>query len=308
LTAPPGFKEYHWFNADLSQELGTGNTLEFTPSPPVNSIYAVKLVPFPGQGCTETVFTTIMPGQPVTNFEVPDSLYVCSAPGGDLTKLTTNFNAMEFAYFSDEACTVPVNGRSIRTEGKYFIRATSSSGCSIVKGVEVAFRDARLIVTNPPVVYAPFTVDLTDPSITAGSSPDIQLSYWKDAAATVRIPDPSAVSLSGTYYIRGNTGTCTLIRPVAVSVRSTIPGTFTPNGDGINDRFNIAGSAEKIDLRIYNRWGEEVFASERRGNSWDGTSNGKQQPSGSYYWILRLKNGQGTGKNEVMRGSITLIR
>jgi gliding motility-associated-like protein len=86
-----------------------------------------------------------------------------------------------------------------------------------------------------------------------------------------------------------------------------IPTAFTPNGDGKNDLFTIAGGQFKsFELRIWNRWGEPVFISKERSKGWDGNFANKPQPSGAYVYVLiaTLKSGR-----EVQRqGTVTLIR
>jgi gliding motility-associated-like protein len=60
---------------------------------------------------------------------------------------------------------------------------------------------------------------LTAPAITAGSSPNLTLSYWQDSLATIPLINPSSVGVSGTYYIKavGANG-CSITKPVAVTV------------------------------------------------------------------------------------------
>ena len=60
-------------------------------------------------------------------------------------------------------------------------------------------------------------MDLTDPSITDGSSGGGILTYWVDAAATSPLSNPTSVTTSGTYYIQADNG-CTDIQPVNVIV------------------------------------------------------------------------------------------
>ena len=71
-----------------------------------------------------------------------------------------------------------------------------------------------------------------------------------------------------------------------------IPNTFTPNGDGFNDTFRIISLEHYPDniLRLYNRWGDEIYSKEGYVNDWDGTNakNGKKLPDGVYYYILEL--------------------
>lgn len=83
-----------------------------------------------------------------------------------------------------------------------------------------------------------------------------------------------------------------------------IPNTFTPNGDGINDTFEIPALLQYLDfkLEIYNRWGNKVHDYSNNGNVspiwWDGFSNGrltlnnnKPLPIGTYYYIIDFNDG-----------------
>lgn len=67
------------------------------------------------------------------------------------------------------------------------------------------------------------------------------------------------------------------------------PNAFSPNGDGINDRWNIGGlhSYFEAEVLVFDRFGRQVFQS-RDFNGWDGTTNGKALPVGTYYYLLRL--------------------
>ncbi|GAA4212622.1 hypothetical protein GCM10022289_43730 [Pedobacter jeongneungensis] len=84
-----------------------------------------------------------------------------------------------------------------------------------------------------------------------------------------------------------------------------IPNLFTPNGDGINDTFEINGLAEfaENELTIVNRWGNEVFRAKGYKNNWTGEGLNE----GTYYYLLRAKKG-GNNEWKVFKGYITLIR
>lgn len=82
---------------------------------------------------------------------------------------------------------------------------------------------------------------------------------------------------------------------------------FTPNGDGINDVWEVKGRFfSRVDLRIFNQWGREVFASNRLDVGWDGLSNGKAAPEGVYVYRIEYEDFQGGVFQR--SGSITLIR
>ncbi len=84
-----------------------------------------------------------------------------------------------------------------------------------------------------------------------------------------------------------------------------IPNAFTPNGDGINDTWNI----KYIDtypgntVDVFNRYGEKVYSSIGYSTPWDGTFRGTPLPPGTYYYIINPKNGRKT-----ISGNVTIIR
>lgn len=81
--------------------------------------------------------------------------------------------------------------------------------------------------------------------------------------------------------------------------------TFTPNGDGINDRWSIEGleSFPDAQVLIFNRYGMRVFESRGYGKAWDGLFQGREMPAGAYYYTITLSPGKAP-----YRGSITLLR
>lgn len=105
------------------------------------------------------------------------------------------------------------------------------------------------------------------------------------------------------------TGGCSNSDSVLVEVVSKlfIPTAFTPNGDGLNDRWYIPGLQNYPDaeVMIYNRWGQEILRSKNYNNNpWNGGQNSKPLPSGSYAYVIRLNNDE----REVLRGVIQLVR
>lgn len=72
-----------------------------------------------------------------------------------------------------------------------------------------------------------------------------------------------------------------------------IPNVFTPNGDGINDVWNINALTDypQCLVSVYNRYGGLVYQSKGYSKPWDGTYGGSQVPPGTYYYIIDPKNG-----------------
>jgi gliding motility-associated-like protein len=70
-----------------------------------------------------------------------------------------------------------------------------------------------------------------------------------------------------------------------------IPNIITPNGDGINDLFEITtGGITDYNLIIQNRWGEVVYTTTDPLKHWDGKSNGTMVSEGVYFYQLTLTN------------------
>ncbi|MES2649607.1 MAG: hypothetical protein V4717_22200, partial [Bacteroidota bacterium] len=77
-----------------------------------------------------------------------------------------------------------------------------------------------LITTDPPTVCAPGTIDITAATIISGSDTSgATLTYWKDAAGTIPLANPTTVAISGTYYIKATSpDPCSDIKPVVVTI------------------------------------------------------------------------------------------
>jgi gliding motility-associated-like protein len=88
-----------------------------------------------------------------------------------------------------------------------------------------------LEIIDPAPVCFGVPVNITLPAIQKlGNTAGTALTYWTDAAATIGLPNPTAITTSGTYYIKSTLGTCSIIRPVVVTILPTLapPVVTTP--------------------------------------------------------------------------------
>jgi gliding motility-associated-like protein len=85
----------------------------------------------------------------------------------------------------------------------------------------------------------------------------------------------------------------------------TITNAYSPNGDGANDAWGVPDLRfyEGVRISVYDRGGSRLFYTENPDIRWDGTSNGKDMPVGTYYWVIEVIE---TG--EMRRGMLNLIR
>jgi len=80
-----------------------------------------------------------------------------------------------------------------------------------------------------------------------------------------------------------------------------IPKGFSPNGDGINDTFDLSNHGA-TEVKVYNRNGTEVYSFKGiYTNQWDGKSKGKELPSGTYYYVIKAFDKTRTGWVEINR-------
>lgn len=95
-----------------------------------------------------------------------------------------------------------------------------------------------------------------------------------------------------------------------------VPEGFSPDGDGINDRFVIGGVDYFSEgrLTVYNRWGKKVFQAQPYLNNWDGTNQfagdgTKTLPVGTYFYVFEPEQNDASGSPvKAVRGSVYLQR
>ena len=188
--------------------------------------------------------------------------------------------------------------------GSYPIKvyATSDKGC----------KDS-LLLADPVVVFdnpkADFNYDPKEPStlkniITLVDSSSLDAIQWlwsvSDGSSYIGSTTQHMFADSGYYNItlriindNGCFDEITKRIYVNADLFIHIPSSFSPNGDGINDTYGLAGMTQgvfKMQMDIYNRWGEKVFRSENVNDRWDGNFNGKPAPQGVYIFKVRYTN------------------
>ncbi|MGK2864640.1 MAG: gliding motility-associated C-terminal domain-containing protein, partial [Chitinophagaceae bacterium] len=127
--------------------------------------------------------------------------------------------------------------------------------------------------------------------------------------ATNRNDADAMATISVTPTLNGCTGAAKTynvsVKPLSKDV--FVPNIFSPNGDGKNDVLYVYGNyIVKLEMRIFNQWGEQVELINNRTKGWDGNQRGKAQPVGVYVYVLKAELLDGRKVN--MKGSITLVR
>lgn len=129
-------------------------------------------------------------------------------------------------------------------------------------------------------------------SFTAAFDGQIQVKLYRVKAFSS--DNPSLVSYSNTLRY--------VVPPLVF-----LPDAFTPNNDGLNDKFMAQGKyINQFSLLIFNRWGELIFQTESQDIGWDGKVNGKEASQGTYIFKYEMKDFAGQTFHK--SGSFILLR
>lgn len=163
----------------------------------------------------------------------------------------------------------------------------------------VAAEKVRYVLKDRTITLHP---NVSDNNVTYLWSPDINIDDVTAKNPVITGVDDITYTVQVTDS-RGCVSTDSTL--VKVSPKVVVPNTFTPNSDGVNDVWNIQGLIAYSDavVDIYTRYGQKVFHSIGYDKPWDGIFNGKQLPTGVYYYVIDTKL-----YNQVLSGSITILR
>lgn len=101
------------------------------------------------------------------------------------------------------------------------------------------------------------------------------------------------------FFIEIDNGVCEALRDTLWinNILFSIPTGFSPNGDLVNDTFEIIAleKHQTKDLQVFNRWGQLVYQNTDYDNSWNGEREGIPLPDDTYYYVLLLDENEFTG-------------
>ena len=163
------------------------------------------------------------------------------------------------------------------------------------------------------ITRSPGTMMITDTfNIKASASSGLPVSFESSNSSVVSVSGSLLTATGkGTANIRafnsGNTNYLPAEAFTSVEViisHNAIMYLFTPNGDGINDYWELLRIQEwgRCEVKVHNRWGKLVYDNPDYNNLWDGTSNGNPLPEGAYYFIIK------TEKSGTIKGTVNIVR
>jgi gliding motility-associated-like protein len=176
-----------------------------------------------------------------------------------------------------------------------------------------------------PLVVANFTFSPNNKSYPAlvqftNQSANAKFYLWDfdDKGAQSNLPNPSHTFLEPKKYdvwlkvsdSLGCSDSTNLEVNVTDEAHLKIPNVFTPDGNSINDSFEVVytvSSFEFVSYEVYNRWGDLLYKTRMPGGAWwDGTYKNAPCPDGVYFFIVNARDFSGKEYNE--HGTLTLLR
>jgi gliding motility-associated-like protein len=329
---------------DAGNSLGSGLTYKWTPTIYLDNASAAKPVFHPGKTTRYHLTITDSNGQQDT---VSVLVRVPEAPKAvtdrnvfvDVPNKTIILNGSKstgaglgFLWLSKEG--IILSGETTATAqvsglGMYYLQVTDSLGCISKDSVNVglyiqAENDTTETNVNESVVINVVRNDkpanaINPSSISIVTPPLHGIATVSADSLILYLPEDSYIGQDEfVYAICDYFKNCDNAKVLVIinDVSFFIPEAFSPNGDGINDKFEMKGleKYKTVEIEIFNRWGNVVYQSKNYGEGvgksgyWDGTAQfgirvgSGPVPTGTYYYIMKL-NGK-----ENINGSIYLDR
>lgn len=304
---------YQWSPAtDLSNPLAP----DPVAAPRENTTYEVTVTD--ANGCSNTDDVSIRVAQPFTIKATPDTV-LCL--GHVLPLQVSGADHYVWAGEGLDDAASPYPHATIKATGSYTYEVTGydADGCFT--------HDTSLVISvhpSPVINAGPDRTAMAGVPVTLGTQGSLDIVKWTwtppDYLDCADCPTPVArpnISTNYTVAVENIYG-CKAADEVLVNLVCDmgavfLPNAFTPDNDGVNDRFYPKGRGVKevAWMRIYDRWGGLVFEKtnfqiNNAAAGWDGTRKGQTVPYGSYVYAIETVCEDGT--TFLFRGTVLVIR
>ena len=310
-----GTPAYQWWFGDGTTYTGTTPPGHFYPD---TGTYSVMLVMTDTAACNspDTIIQRIhiYSFRVSAHFTIPDS--ICEyTPFTPITG-TSNATNVTWTFGNGQTSTAVLPSIVYDTVGTFTITVIAQNPGSC-NGADT-FTQIIIVMPLPTAAftYAPLTPEPNVPTSFTNQSVNATRYLWEfgDNTTSVEVNPVHQYNRTGNYKVclhAYNISNCPSVvcKTINAEVQPLVglPTGFSPNGDGENDILYVRGAAiAKLDLKIFNRWGQLVFETTSQQIGWDGTYNGQPQPVEAYAYVLDVSFIDGTAK--LLKGNITLLR
>ena len=248
--------------------------------------------------CGTATDTIILGTAPIPPVVLSGDTPICNAQAIVLNATTPNatYHWQDNSTAAEYMATAP---------GIYSVTVTGADGCTVNESIKV--------INPDPIPH----IDLGGDIKVCGTGGAVLNAYipngqyvWSNGATDSAI----TAYISGAYTVSVSNGCSSATASANVTVyddgcRLLIPTGFTPNNDGVNDIFHAICHCpvRSFSMRVFDRWGLEVFSTNDIQTGWDGTYKGINQPLSVYVYTIVYYN-YCEGKNVEVKGNVTLVR
>jgi len=257
-----------------------------------SGLYTVTINFLGCQSTSSTQVTVLPPIQPVVT---PDTV-ICQGTTATLTAAQSQ-NATTFTWS-------PSTGLNTTNEPTVTAAPTQTTQYTVEldNGCQPISREVTVTVVSKPTANAgpnkhllagdsaELNGTVTGDSVTYYWTPATYLNNPNVLQPVATPPDDIVYTLHAQSAYCGDDTSSVFIR---VYQRLTIPNTFTPNNDGINDEWDIKNlfTYPECTVMVFDRYGQQVFQSYGYTQPWNGRYHGRLVPEGTYYYLIDLHNG-----------------
>lgn len=264
--------------------------------------YPVTLVVSSTEGCRDTATANVnVWALPTPHIAAAGPLAFCD---GGSVDLSVDLEEGQSAIWSNAQTTATI---TVTESGQYIVNVFDENGCQQKDTINVnVWELPNVTASNDTTISLGYDVPLWSAGATFYSwSPETYLD-------NTNVSDPTSVSPleSITYTVTGiDDNGCVNTADVLITVDPDYTletvNLFTPNGDGVNDFWRIKNVNLYTDcvVKVFNRWGVEVYSSTAYQNDWDGTYKGEKLPEATYYYIITCD-----GTDKEYDGAISILR
>jgi gliding motility-associated-like protein len=277
---------------------------------PATKDYLVQVVAYSGQTCLSTTSKTLTAKAiPELQFDPITPVCIDVAPFQLTQASVLNGLTGNGVYVGKGVSQSGLFSPAIAKAGIDTIQYVFTAANSCVNSIKQTEQVYPLPIVNAgPDSYLLEGNFLTLPATASGNN----LSYRWTPPTTLSNPailQPQASPADDISYTLTATSSegCKASDDISIKVLKAIhiPNAFSPNGDGIHDRWEIKylNAYPGATVEVFNRYGQLVYKSAGYSTSWDGTFNGSPLPVGTYYYIINPRNGRSQ-----MAGYVDIIR
>ena len=266
---------------------------------PSNKNIPIRLVAYTGTVCQESFGqTVVLNGSPQLSFNLVDEVCQESPPFDMTGGIETSGIGGTSSFKGPGVAGSMTFNPATAGFGNHTIRYTytTTAGCT-------DFLEESITVNPSPIVDAGqnLTVlegeSVTIPATSRGTASGVRF-LWMPTSG---LDDPSKLTplarpSDDTRYLLTATSDKGCVDTSSLFIKllfiPVIPNTFTPNNDGVNDRWEIRhlDAYPGAMVEVYNSVGQLIYRSRGYATPWDGTVNGKRLPAGTYYYVIDPKN------------------